>query len=102
MTRERLSEAEIEAALAALPAWRRRDQHLVRTFRCADFAAAFACMTRIAGAAEALDHHPDWSQSWNRVEIALTTHSAGGLTALDLALARTVDGIVEEAACASS
>lgn len=102
MTRRRLSEGEVEAALTALPAWHRHDERLVRTFRCADFATAFACMTRIAGAAEGLDHHPDWSQSWNRVEIALTTHSAGGLTTLDVDLARAIDRIVEEAGCASS
>lgn len=102
MERRRLSEGEIEAALADLPVWQRRDECLVRSFRCADFATAFACMTRIAGAAEGLDHHPDWSQSWNRVEVVVTTHSAGGLTPLDLALARAIDHIVEEAQCASS
>jgi 4a-hydroxytetrahydrobiopterin dehydratase len=99
LARELVGEAELGVALARLPAWRRDGDRLVRDFRCADFAAAFACLTRIAAAAEALDHHPDWSQSWNRVEIALTTHSAGGITALDLELARAIDEIVEEAAC---
>jgi 4a-hydroxytetrahydrobiopterin dehydratase len=102
MARRRLEEGEIQQALVGLPAWRRREGCLVRDFRCADFADAFACMGRIAETADRLDHHPDWCQSWNRVEVSLTTHSAGGLTPLDLDLARAIDRIVEEAGCVSS
>lgn len=58
-----------------------------------NFSEAFGFMTRVALAAEKLDHHPEWSNVWNRVEIVLTTHSAGGLTALDLDLARRIDKI---------
>ena len=67
---------------------------LEREYRFADFATAFAWMTRVALAAERLDHHPDWSNSYNRVGVRLTTHDAGGLTERDLTLAR----IMEEAA----
>jgi 4a-hydroxytetrahydrobiopterin dehydratase len=57
-----------------------------------DFSAAFAFMTRAAIAAEKADHHPDWSNSWNKVAVALSTHSAGGVTAKDVALAKAMDG----------
>ena len=67
---------------------------LERDYRFPDFAAAFAWMTRVALAAERLDHHPDWSNSYDRVHVRLTTHAARGLTERDLVLAR----IMEEAA----
>ena len=86
-----LTDAEREAARAELPDWTFSQDRIARSFRFADFAEAFAFMTRVALAAEKADHHPDWSNSWNRVDIALSTHSAGGLTALDIALARTID-----------
>ena len=88
-----LSEAEREGALAALPGWRYDEEAraIRRSFAFADFAEAFAFMTRVALAAEKADHHPDWSNGWNRVEIALSTHSAGGVTARDIALAHTID-----------
>lgn len=90
----RLSDAERDAALARLTEWRLRDDGLAieRTFKFADFSAAFAFMTRVALAAEKADHHPEWSNAWNRVGIALTTHDAGGLSARDVALAETIDG----------
>jgi 4a-hydroxytetrahydrobiopterin dehydratase len=88
-----LDEAEREEALAALPGWRYDGEAraIRRAFAFADFAEAFAFMTRVALAAEKADHHPDWSNSWNKVEIALSTHSAGGLTRRDLDLARMID-----------
>lgn len=64
---------------------------LQKTFRFKDFNAAFGWMTRVAMEAERLDHHPEWFNVWNRVDVVLTTHDAGGLTELDLALARTID-----------
>lgn len=66
---------------------------LKKTFRFKDFSAAFGWMTRVALRAEVLDHHPDWSNSWNRVEVSLTTHDRKGLTELDLALARAMDDL---------
>lgn len=91
----RLGRAERESALAGLPAWTFDEAAgaIRRTFVFRDFAQAFAFMGRVASAAEEADHHPDWSNSWNRVEIALTTHSEGGLTARDLDLARTIDAL---------
>lgn len=90
-----LGDKEREAALRALPQWRYDEaaRAISRGFRFRDFAEAFDFMTRVALAAEKADHHPDWSNSWNKVEIALTTHRAGGVTAKDVALAETIDGI---------
>lgn len=88
-----LSEAERVHALAALPGWTPAPdgRSIHRRFVLADFAEAFGFMTRVALAAERLGHHPDWSNAWNTVEIRLTTHEAGGLTAADIALAQAVD-----------
>ena len=86
--------AEERAALAAtLPDWRisADGSAIERSFRFADFSQAFAFMTRVALLAEAQDHHPDWSNVYNRVEIRLSTHDAGGLSARDVRMARTID-----------
>lgn len=64
-----------------------------REFRFKDFNEAWGFMTRVALLAERHDHHPEWSNVWNRVEIVLTTHDAGGLSARDLAMARAIDGL---------
>lgn len=91
----RLTDAERDAALARLPAWSLRADGLAieREFRFADFSAAFAFMTRVALLAEKADHHPDWSNVWNRVSIALSTHDAGGLTQRDMALAEAIERV---------
>ena len=81
------------AALADLPQWRAvegRDA-IARDFRFGDFAGAFAFMTAVAEEAERLDHHPEWRNVYDRVEVVLTTHSTGGVSALDVALARFMD-----------
>jgi len=82
------------AALETLPAWAApaggRDA-IARTFKFADFNTAFAFMTRVALKAESLDHHPEWFNVYNRVEATLSTHDAGGVTELDLKLARFMD-----------
>jgi 4a-hydroxytetrahydrobiopterin dehydratase len=83
-----LSERELQDALAGLPGWSVTSGELRREFVFGDFSEAFAFMTRIAMAAETLNHHPDWSNSYNRVTINLSTHSAGGITELDVALAK--------------
>ena len=82
-----------EAALASLPGWSRGEGRdcLVRTFQFKDFNEAFGFMTRVALKAEALDHHPEWSNVYGRVDVLLTTHDAGGVTELDLRLARFMD-----------
>ncbi len=88
-----LSDAERAAALAGLPQWQLRADGLAitRTFRFADFSEAFAFMTRVALLAEAQDHHPEWFNVWNRVEITLTTHDAGGISARDVKMAREIN-----------
>jgi 4a-hydroxytetrahydrobiopterin dehydratase len=89
-----LSDEERAAALQGLPEWRydEAERAIRRDFCFADFSAAFAFMTRAALAAEKADHHPDWSNSWNKVAVALSTHSAGGVTAKDVELAKAMDG----------
>jgi 4a-hydroxytetrahydrobiopterin dehydratase len=83
------------AALAELPGWAAAESReaLVRRFRFADFSTAFGFMTRVALEAHAMDHHPEWSNVYSRVEIVLTTHSAGGVTTLDVRLAHLIDGL---------
>ena len=86
-----LTNAEVTAGLADLPNWELVAGRLHREIRFDDFAEAFAFMTRGALAAEKLDHHPDWSNSWNRVVIDIVSHDAGGLTGQCFALAAAVD-----------
>jgi 4a-hydroxytetrahydrobiopterin dehydratase len=86
----KLSDAEIETALRALPGWSLREGKLHRELRFEDFSAAFGFMTRVALAAEARDHHPEWSNVWNRVVVDLVTHDSGGITEKDTALARVI------------
>ncbi|MEO8304504.1 MAG: 4a-hydroxytetrahydrobiopterin dehydratase [Betaproteobacteria bacterium] len=84
-------------AVATLPLWRfdERAGSLTRKFVFGDFANAFAFMTQVALAAEKHDHHPDWSNGYNKVEIMWTSHDAGGLTERDIALARVCDTAFE-------
>lgn len=93
MARDRLTPEEIEAGLAELGGWRLEEGGLaiVRTFSFRNFSEAFGFMTRAALAAEKLDHHPEWSNVYKTVEVRLTTHDSGGLTALDLDLARRMN-----------
>jgi 4a-hydroxytetrahydrobiopterin dehydratase len=88
-----LDEAARDEALRGLAGWRydAEARALAKGFRFRDFSEAFGFMTRSALQAEKMDHHPEWSNVWNKVEVALTTHSAGGVTALDVALARCMD-----------
>ena len=90
-----LTDAERNDALAGLPEWTLRDDKLaiVREFRFADFGQAFGFMTRVALIAEKADHHPEWSNVWNKVDILLSTHSAGGVTQKDVALATKIETI---------
>ena len=90
----KLSAEEREAALAGLRSWSFDEARggIARSFRFADFNEAFAFMTRVAMAAEQADHHPEWSNVWNRVDVFLTTHSDDGLTEKDIALAERIDG----------
>jgi 4a-hydroxytetrahydrobiopterin dehydratase len=88
MTRpEKLSNEAADARLSTLPGWTREGEKLHRVFTFADFSEAFGFMARAALAAEKLDHHPDWTNVWNRVSVDLNTHDAGGITELDFRLA---------------
>jgi 4a-hydroxytetrahydrobiopterin dehydratase len=83
----------VESVLAQLSGWTAAEgrEAIVKSFRFADFNQAFGFMTRIALAAEKLDHHPEWSNVYNRVEVLLATHDADGVTELDLKLAKIMD-----------
>ena len=89
-----LSEQERDGGAAPLcragPTMPRRNG-IAKSFKFADFGAAFAFMTRVALEAEKADHHPEWSNVWNRVDILLSTHSAGGVTEKDIALAKRIE-----------
>jgi 4a-hydroxytetrahydrobiopterin dehydratase len=94
---EQLSDAERAEALDGLPDWdfdEARDA-ITRQFVFRDFVEAFGFMTRVALLAEKADHHPEWSNVWNRVEILLTTHDAGGLSHRDIELAEAIDRLME-------
>jgi len=86
-----LTAEQLQALPHTLPHWQLEGKRLRRQLQFADFSEAFAFMTRVALAAETLGHHPEWSNVWNRVTIALTTHDTGGLTSLDLELASRID-----------
>lgn len=88
-----LNPTERDAALAELPEWSltRGGKAIARSLRFADFNEAFGFMTRVALLADRADHHPEWSNVYNRVDIELTTHDAGGLSQRDIALAKAID-----------
>jgi 4a-hydroxytetrahydrobiopterin dehydratase len=90
-----LSEEERADALAGLNGWTFVEGRngIARRFTFADFGAAFAFMTRVALEAEKADHHPEWSNVWNKVDVLLSTHDAGGVTGKDIALAAKMDAI---------
>lgn len=96
MTVLQLTPAERAEALRELPEWNLRDDAsaIYRSFRFADFSEAFAFMTRVALLAERDNHHPEWSNVYNRVEITLTTHDAGGLSRRDVNMAWAIDRLV--------
>jgi 4a-hydroxytetrahydrobiopterin dehydratase len=91
--RKKLSAHDVSTLLAGLTHWRHDTERgaIVREFIFADFGQAFSFMTQVALAAEKQDHHPEWANVYNRVNILLTSHDAGGLTQRDFALARCAD-----------
>ncbi len=90
---EVLDAEAVEVALADGMDWERHGDEIVKTRRGADFADALAYVNAVGALAEAMDHHPDIDIRWNTVTLRLTTHSAGGLTRLDLELARRIDAL---------
>lgn len=92
-----LPDAVVTAALRDLPEWRLTSGAIVRTVESATFPDAMELLQRIASVAEAANHHPDIDVRWRKVTYALSTHSAGGITDLDLDLARRIDTLVADA-----
>jgi 4a-hydroxytetrahydrobiopterin dehydratase len=92
----KLDDAERALALNSLPEWSSvaEPDGITRKFAFKDFVEAFGFMARVAILAEKADHHPEWSNVYNRVEIVLTTHDAGGLSQRDIDLAKAIDGLV--------
>lgn len=96
MTNARLDVAETLKDLAAWCAFDGDRPAIVRTLKFADFNAAFGFMTRVAMTADKMDHHPEWSNVYDRVEVLLTTHDADGVTDKDVALARFIDAVAAD------
>jgi 4a-hydroxytetrahydrobiopterin dehydratase len=92
---QKLSAAERQDLAQRLPGWILVDGRdaITKSFKFKDFNAAFGFMTRVALIAEQMNHHPEWANVWNRVDITLSTHNAGGLTARDVKLAEAVERI---------
>ncbi len=91
MERIKLSEKEIQSQLKDLPQWKHTDGKLRRDFQFGNFVKAFGFMSSVALLAESMNHHPDWSNVYNRVTIELSTHDAGGITEYDFELAKQID-----------
>lgn len=92
---DKLSDSEVIERLAGLDQWSLIDGKLRRDFKFADFVRAFGFMTSAAIEAEKLNHHPEWSNVYNKVTVNLVTHSAKGITELDFKLAEKLDGLLE-------
>ena len=93
MNKGKLSKQEIAAGLRKLKGWSVVKGNLHRIFKFKDFTQAFGFMKRVALAADRMDHHPDWSNAYNKVTVNLSTHSAGGLTKIDFELAEKIQKI---------
>jgi 4a-hydroxytetrahydrobiopterin dehydratase len=89
----RLTDADIATRLKALPGWSLEGGKLHKAFTFADFVEAWGFMSAVALVAESMGHHPEWSNVWSRVTVDLTTHDAGGISALDFDLAARMEGL---------
>lgn len=94
---ETLTDEELDGALARLDGWELVEGKLHRGFRFSDFAEAFGFMAAVATEAARLDHHPEWSNVYSKVDVDLTTHDAGGITELDVELAGRMDQLAARA-----
>jgi 4a-hydroxytetrahydrobiopterin dehydratase len=94
----KITETEIAMALSDLPDWKLEGGKLHREYKFADFVAAFGFMTGAALVAQAMDHHPEWFNVWNTVRVDLATHEAGGITALDVKLAHSMEELASRLA----
>ncbi len=93
---KKMTDAEIQSAMARIPDWRVADGKLHREYKFPDFAHAFGFMATAAPAIEKMDHHPEWSNVYNRVTVDLNTHDAGGITSKDFELAELLEGIAKK------
>lgn len=91
--RTKLTEAELAAGLKSLPGWSVESGAIVKTFKFAKFADGIAFVGRMAKAADAMDHHPDIDIRYTKIRVALSTHDAGGITAMDTKLAEQIEGL---------
>lgn len=91
---KKLTDEEIEKKLESLEGWNYTDGGIQTSFEFENFKEAFTLMTRIAFEAESMDHHPNWTNVYNTLEITLSTHDAGGVTAKDFKLAKAIEDIV--------
>jgi 4a-hydroxytetrahydrobiopterin dehydratase len=96
MHNEKLSPQAINEQLAQVDGWSLHDGKLQRQFVFRNFVDAFGFMSQVALLAEAMDHHPEWSNVYNRVKIELTTHDAGGITQRDFTLAQRINAVLEK------
>ncbi len=92
---DRLTDTELDKALAGLDGWLLENGKLNRDFKFANFIEAFGFMTRAAIEAEKMDHHPEWFNVYSKVSVHLVTHSAGGITGLDVELAKKMNALLE-------
>jgi 4a-hydroxytetrahydrobiopterin dehydratase len=88
------SDAQIEEALDNLDGWSQEGEAIVKSFEFADFNTAIAFIQRAAGPIDEMDHHPEWTNVYNRVDIRLTSHDAGGVTDRDVQLARVIERLI--------
>jgi 4a-hydroxytetrahydrobiopterin dehydratase len=95
MSTARLTDAQIATELAATPGWTRSGDALARTFQFTDFGTAFGFRASAALVAERMNHHPEWFNVYGKVDVKLATHDAGGITALDVELARARSSIAD-------
>ncbi|KAB5484519.1 MULTISPECIES: 4a-hydroxytetrahydrobiopterin dehydratase [Flagellimonas] len=91
---EKMNENEINTALGELQGWSYKNGSITKSFKFKDFKEAFSAMTRIAFECEAQNHHPDWENVYNTLNISLNTHDAGGVTQKDIVLAKSIENIV--------
>lgn len=87
------TDAQIEEALDQLPGWSQEGEAIVKTYEFADFRAALDFMNRAAGPIEEMDHHPEWTNVYDRVDIRLNSHDVGGVTERDLRLAKVIERV---------
>lgn len=91
---KKLTELQVRSKLKELDSWEYQDESLTTSFEFKDFKDAFSVMTRIAFEAERLNHHPNWFNVYNQLDISLSTHDAGGVTEKDFELAKIIDELV--------